>query len=331
MEIGKLPNKLLEEIIISNIKTRRDEVVERSGVGKDCAVIDYDDKYCVISSDPITGASENIGKIAVNVACNDIGAAGAEPNALLMTILAPKGTSQHEVEKIMKEANEAAGMINVEIVGGHTEITDAVNKIVLSLTALGKKEKKKKIESIEAGDLILISKEIGIEGTSIIYSENKNELNEGVFYDKSLSSKEVEKYIDKLSVVKEGVICGKLGAKYMHDITEGGVLGAVWEAYKANDIGIVISMDKIPISNETKAISDYYNLNPYRLISSGSMLIIADKHKSKEMINRLKEENIVLTVIGEVVEENKCEITANGITNNIEESESDELYKVVTR
>lgn len=141
MEIGKLPNKLLEEIIISNIKTRRDEVIERAGVGKDCAVIDYDDKYCVISSDPITGASENIGKIAVNVACNDIGAAGAEPNALLMTILAPKGTSQDEVERIMKEANEAAGMINVEIVGGHTEITDAVNKIVLSLTALGKKKK----------------------------------------------------------------------------------------------------------------------------------------------------------------------------------------------
>src|SRR6056297_2100640 len=217
MEIGKLPNKLLEEIVISNIRTKRDEVIERAGVGKDCAVIDYGDNYCVISSDPITGASENIGKIAVNVACNDIGAAGAEPNEHLMTILAPKGTAQREIERIMKEANEAADLINVEIVGGHTEVTDAVNKMVLSLTALGFKRKNLNVEPIKVGDVILISKEIGIEGTSIIYSENKEELDEKVFNSKDLSSEKVEAYINKLSVVKEGIVCGRLGSKYMHE------------------------------------------------------------------------------------------------------------------
>src|SRR6056297_924629 len=194
MEVGKLPNRLLEEIIISNIKTRRDEVVERAGVGKDCAVIDYGNKYCVISSDPITGATKNIGKIAVNVACNDIGAAGAEPNALLMTILAPKGTEQYEIERIMKEAKEAADLINVEIVGGHTEITDAVNKMVLSLTALGIKDKNTNNDPIKSGDLVLISKEIGIEGTSIIYSENTKELDKEVFNCSELSSEKVKGY-----------------------------------------------------------------------------------------------------------------------------------------
>src|SRR6056297_3564817 len=250
MEIGKLPNKLLEEIVISNIRTKRDEVIERAGVGKDCAVIDYGDNYCVISSDPITGASENIGKIAVNVACNDIGAAGAEPNALLMTILAPKGTAQREIERIMKEANEAADLINVEIVGGHTEVTDAVNKMVLSLTALGFKDKNINSEPIKSGDLLLISKEIGIEGTSIIYSENTKELDKELFNCSELSSEKVKGYVDKLSVVKEGVLCGKLGSKYMHDITEGGVYGAVWEAYKANTLGILVDEEKIPVSIE---------------------------------------------------------------------------------
>ncbi|MFO7886899.1 MAG: AIR synthase family protein [Eubacteriales bacterium] len=331
MEVGKLPNKLLEEIIISNIKTRRDEVIERAGVGKDCAVIDYGNKYCVISSDPITGATKNIGKIAVNVACNDIGAAGAEPNALLMTILAPKGTDQDEIEEIMKEANEAADLINVEIVGGHTEITDAVNKMVLSLTALGIRDKNINSEPIKSGDLLLISKEIGIEGTSIIYSENTKELDKELFNDSQLSSKKVKGYVNKLSVVKEGVICGKLGSKYMHDITEGGVYGAVWEAYKANGLGILVNEENIPLSIETKSVCNYYKIDPYRLISSGAMLIIANKDNSYKMIEKLKEEGITLKIIGEIIDEKKCLTQKNQKITEIQEPSSDELYKVVTK
>ncbi|MDW7667866.1 MAG: AIR synthase family protein [Bacillota bacterium] len=331
MEVGKLPNRLLEEIIISNIKTKRKEVIERAGVGKDCAVIDYGNKYCVISSDPITGATENIGKIAVNVACNDIGAAGAEPNALLMTILAPKGTEQKEIERIMKEANEAADLINVEIVGGHTEVTDAVNKMVLSLTALGMRDKEINNEPVKTGDLVLISKEIGIEGTSILYSENKELLDRELFQDKNLSSKKVEKYIDRLSVVKEGVICGKLGSKYMHDITEGGIYGALWEAHKANNLGILVEEDSIPISAETKALCNYFDINPYRLISSGSMLIIASKEDSCKMIKKLKKENIRLEIIGEIIDEKKCLTQSDKEINEIDEPGSDELYKVVTK
>jgi len=331
MEIGKLPNRLLEEIIISNIKTRRDEVIERAGVGKDCAVIDYGDKYCVISSDPITGATENIGKIAVNVACNDIGAAGAEPNALLMTILAPQGTEQNEIERIMKEANEAADLINVEIVGGHTEITDAVNKMVLSLTALGMRDKEINKESVNVGDLILISKEIGIEGTSILYSENKEKLDRELFKGKDLSGEKIEEYINRLSVVREGVICGKLGSKYMHDITEGGIYGALWEAYKANNLGILIKEDNIPISAETKALCDYFDINPYRLISSGSMLIIAGKKDSYKMIEELKKEGIRLEIIGKIIEEKKCLVEIDKDIIEIDEPGSDELYKIVSK
>jgi hydrogenase expression/formation protein HypE len=331
MEIGKLPNRLLEEIIISNINTRRKEVVERAGIGKDCAVIDYGENYCVISSDPITGASKNIGKIAVNVACNDIGAAGAEPNALLMTILAPKGTKQEEIERIMQEANEAADDINVEIVGGHTEVTDAVNKMVLSLTALGIKEKNRVTDPIKAGDVVLVSKEIGIEGTSIIYSENKDKLIKELFEKRDLSFKKVENYINKLSVVKEGVICGKLGSKYMHDITEGGVFGALWEASKANEIGLIIEEDKIPISKETKEICSYFNINPFKLISSGSMLVITDRKSGNKMIEELKKEGINLQIIGEVVDNKTCTVKSNDKTYVIDEPESDELYKVVTK
>ncbi len=331
MEVGKLPNRLLEEIIISNIKTRRDEVIERAGVGKDCAVIDYGDKYCVISSDPITGATENIGKIAVNVACNDIGAAGAEPNALLMTILAPQGTEQKEIERIMKEANEAADLINVEIVGGHTEITDAVNKMVLSLTALGMRDKEVNKDPINVGDLILISKEIGIEGTSILYSENKEKLDEELFKDNDLSKEKVEQYINRLSVVREGVVCGKLGSKYMHDVTEGGVYGALWEAFKANNTGILVKEGSIPISTETKALCNYFDIDPYRLISSGSMLIIASKENSSRMINELKKDGIRLEIIGEVIEEKKCLIETDKEVIQINEPGKDELFKVVTK
>jgi hydrogenase expression/formation protein HypE len=231
----------------------------------------------------------------------------------------------------MKEANEAADNINVEIVGGHTEVTDAVNKMVLSLTALGIKEKNQRNDPIKTGDVVLASKEVGIEGTSIIYTENKDELDKKLFNNEGLSSEKIKNYINLLSVVKEGVICGKLGSKYMHDITEGGVFGALWEACKANEIGLIVEEDKIPLSKETKEICSYFNINPFRLISSGSMLVITDRDSGSKMIEELEKEGINLQIIGEVVDNKSCIVKLNDKTYIIDEPESDELYKVVTK
>jgi hydrogenase expression/formation protein HypE len=326
MKIGKLPNEVLEEIVISAIKNKREEVVERAAVGRDCAVIDYGDKYCVLSTDPITGAEKNLGKIAVNVACNDIAAGGAEPIALLITILAPPNTSKETIREIMEEANEESRKLNVEIVGGHTEVTNAVNRMILSLTAIGIKEKLPTNEPHKIGDYIIMTKYAGMEGSAILAEEKEKELLRCQVDEKEIES--AKNYINFLSVVKEGMIASKIGVKYMHDITEGGVAGAVWEAAKAMDMGVLIDESTIPVTLATKKICDCFDLDYTKLISSGSMLMIASPERYNVIKDTLFDHGILATKIGELVEEG-VNIKYGDKIMEIKQPSSDELYKVV--
>lgn len=329
MVIGKLPNDLLEDIVFKYIRHRRKDVITGAAVGEDNAIVDFGDEVAILSTDPITGAANDIGSLAVNISCNDISTSGGEPIGLLMTILAPPDATYEDIEMVMKDAGETAAKLNVEIIGGHTEITDAVNKIVVSTTAIGKTNKKKlsKIGNIKVGDKVVVTKFIGIEGTSILL----NDL-EPYFIDK-LSKNMIDKgksYSSLISVVKEGKIGGEIGVNYMHDITEGGVLGAVWEAHRAIGKGIRIERESIPITDVTRSMSEILDIDPLRLISSGSMLMIMNDCQLGQLKDRFKKENIELTVIGEVIEEG-IYMDNSGRLEMIQPPKADELYRALCR
>lgn len=327
MEIGKLPNDILEKIVLSNIKTKRKEVIVGAAVGKDSAVIDFGKEVCITSTDPITGATKGIGRLAIHISCNDVAAGSAEPIGVLMTILVPPCSTEEDIETIMKDAENAAKEINVQIIGGHTEITDAVNRIVISTTVIGKQNKEKLPDSskIKIGDKVLITKYAGIEGTSIIAKELEEDLIDKLGKEKLNIAKSMD---SMLSVVKEGIVCGEIGVRYMHDITEGGVFGAVWEAAMALNRGIKVFKELIPVKDVTREIAGILGIDLYRLISSGSMLIIVESEKTSIIEKELSKLNIKSTVIGEIVEKGII-LEENGEIVNIEPPTSDELYKVL--
>lgn len=327
MEIGKLPNEILEKIVISNIKTKRKEILVGAAIGKDSAIVDFGEEVCVMSTDPITGATKDLGSLAVHVSCNDVATSGAEPLGVLLTILAPPETAIEDIENIMIDASKAAEEINIEIMGGHTEITDGVNRIIISSTVIGKQKKDKlpNIKDIKVGDKVMVTKWVGIEGTAIIAKELNDKLKDKIGEEKLI---EAQNLGNMISVVKEGIICGQIGVKYMHDITEGGVFGAVWEASKAINKGIKIKEDLIPVNTITREIGTLLNIDIYRLISSGSMLIIAGEDKVSKINEELSRNGIKSTVIGEVIE-SKILLEKSGHTIEIEPPSSDELYKVL--
>lgn len=328
MKIGKLPNDLLEEIVLKNIKNNRKEVLNSSGVGEDTAILDFKGDLFVISTDPITGATKDIGSLAVHISCNDVATAGAEPVGVLLTILAPPGTTKEDIENIMKDAGKASKEIDIEIVGGHTEITDAVTRIVVNSTVIGRQSKNHLPKSSETkvGDKVMITKYIGIEGTSIIAKELENQLIKKIGADKIDMAKDMDNMI---SVVKEGKIGGEIGVKYMHDITEGGVYGAIWEASKAIGKGIRIFKDSIPVKDITREIGEILNIDIYRLISSGSMIIIGEEERISKIQKRLKKLDIDSSVIGEVIEDGLI-LEEKGKLYTIDPPGSDELYRALS-
>ncbi|HHW30780.1 MAG TPA: AIR synthase [Clostridiaceae bacterium] len=326
MKIGKIPNNTLKKIILDKITNKRCEVLIRPKIGEDCSALDFGEDACVLSCDPITGASNEVGRLAVHISCNDIASCGVEPIGLMVALLAPPEATEKELETIMRQLCETASSLNVDIIGGHTEITDSVNKFILITTAIGKGSKDKLIKTSDAkpGDDIIITKTAGIEGTAIISHDKEAELSEKLGKDLIESGKA---FINNISVVKEGIIASKFGVNAMHDITEGGVLGAVWEIAEASGTGCIIEADKIPVADVTKIICDYYKIDPLKLISSGSMLITCSNGQA--LVEELANNGISSAIIGKITKDLTKYIVKDSQLIEIGQPETDELYKVV--
>jgi hydrogenase maturation factor len=327
MRLGKLTNADLKSMVFDKINAKRNEVIVRPGVGEDCAVIDFADTVCVASTDPITAASSDIGALSVHVSCNDVASSGAEPVALLITLLIPPHAEAHEVEKITRDIADTADSLNVDIVGGHTEVTDAVNRIIVSAVVLGKAGKGSFVKSSGAkeGDVIIMTKYAAIEGTVIIANDYEDRLKEFLSDDEINQAKALGK---SFSVVKEGLAAASFGISAMHDITEGGVIGAVHEICSASACGAVIDLDRVPLLPVTKKICEKFHLDPYRLISSGSMIMTVKDGEG--LIHALNKAGIRAAVIG-LIKKNGVKALANGIEQSAEPPLSDEIYKLLRR
>ncbi|MDO4745749.1 MAG: AIR synthase family protein [Bacillota bacterium] len=325
LETGKLDSDLLKRIVFDKITYRSDDVKVRPGIGEDCAVMDFGDYDCIMSTDPITAAVSDIGRLAIHITCNDIASNGVQPLGIMLAVMLPEGTTADDVEHIMSQAAETAATLKVEIIGGHTEVTPAVNQPVIVSTAIGKAAGgvSQSGNDMKAGDYVMMTKSAGLEGSGIIACDYADKL-KSVLTEEELAR--TVGFLDMVSVVPEGIAAGKVGTHGMHDITEGGILGAVWEMCQIAGKGVQIWEDKIPMEPETRKICEYFNIDLLRLISSGSMVIIVPEDKKDEMEKAMAEAGVKSHIIGRI-EEKEFGIKIDG--TDIAPPSSDEIYRVV--
>ena len=329
LKVGKLDSNMLQKIVIDKIKYKRPEVKTRAGSGEDCAVIDYGKYECVVSTDPITAAMNDIGRLAIHISCNDIASNGIEPLGITLTVMLPEGTTEEDISLIMAQAGAAAEKVGVEIIGGHTEITAAVNQPVIVSTAIGRglAGDSQSAHNMKQGDYILMTKTAGLEGTGIIASDFEKEL-AGVLTSEELVS--AKSLLEQVSVVKEGLIAGEIGTSGMHDVTEGGILGAVWEMCHIAGLGCQVWKEKVAVDPVTIKVAEHFGIDWLRLISSGCMLIVAPEIKKEQIMSALQIGGIEVSCIGKVCEKEKgLYLVDEERQIEIAPPEADELYKVV--
>ncbi len=320
---GKVPQSVLEEVVFERAGAHRDEVVVAPAIGEDTAMVDIGDELLIASTDPITGATQRSGWLAVKVALNDIGAAGGEPVCVMVTVLLPEGTSEEELRQLMDDIHAACLEENVAVAGGHTEVTPGLQRPILSVTALGKTREKKIVRpgGCRAGDDIVVTKWAGMEGTSILAHDFREELSAFLSPE---SIREAEGLLSRISVVKDGAIARDEGAHACHDATEGGVLGAIYEMCEASGTGAIVEADRIPVLPVTREISSRVGIDPLRLVSSGCLIVShPDGQRLCEVYRR---SGLNAEVVGKMTGGSRV-VNRGGRTTLLERPTTDELWK----
>ena len=327
MNLGKISETVLKRSVLNQIGHRREEVLVGPGIGEDCSILAIaEDEVLVLSTDPITGTDQDIGTLAVHITANDIASNGAEVIGIMLTILLPEGTQEAQLRTAMQDMEAVCKKLNIEIVGGHTEVTKAVHQPIITVTGVGKMKRSEMIKTAGArpGQEIIMTKWAGLEGTAIIAAAKEEQLR--TKYSQSFLDG-AKQLIDFISVVPEARIARECGVTSMHDVTEGGIFGALWEIGAASKVGLEVDLRKILLKQETVEICEFYDINPYMLISSGCMLMITDQ--ANYLVERLKAAGIAAAVIGRITQGNDRIIINEEERRFLEPPKSDELYKVM--
>ena len=326
---GKLPTDFLKTCI-THAGTEDPRVLIGPRFGEDCAVLDLGEQYLVVKTDPVTFTAEDVGWYAVHINANDVATMGAKPAWFQACLLFPPDTSEHSVRQVFAQIDSTCRDLGISVTGGHTEVTAAVSQpvVVGNMTGVVAKDRLVTTQGVRAGDLVVMTKTAGLEGTGIVFAEKRQELEAILASDLQDEAQNI-RVTWGISIVKEALLAAQYGAAAMHDPTEGGVAMGLYELTVVSGLGMQIDLDAIPTLPSTRAICEHFNINPLGLISSGTLLltIAAEKWPSLERI--FQSEDIPAQVIGTVTPEAGIRARRNGQEVQFVYSERDELLRVL--
>jgi hydrogenase maturation factor len=327
---GKLPNDMLEQYL-AELKVQDPSILVHPGVGEDVAAVRVqEEEVLVLKSDPITFTCDAMGQYAVSVNANDIATSGAVPRWFLATLLFPPGTSPSQVRLVMAELGQVCNQLKTSLCGGHTEITDAVKRPVVIGMMAGTVRQRDLIEkkNMRTGDTVLMTKQVAVEGMSIIARDFQKLLSE-----KGISAEEIEaaqNLLEQISILPEArAACRQGGITAMHDVTEGGLATALAELSSAGGCKIAVDMETIPITELTRRVCGAVGIDPLGLIGSGSLLISCRPDHAELLCQSIRRERIAVTPIGRVLDKGKgVEAFKNGRPTPWPHFAADEITKL---
>lgn len=329
MKIGKISESVLKRSILKFTKSKRKEVLVGPGIGEDCCVLDLANNLLTMCTEPfVMKGKDGKGKgiqLAVHRAVNNLAVSNGFPVGIMLSILLPLETEESVLQQLMRETEKVCKQLKIQIIGGHTEVTSAVNCPVITVTGVGrtKKEALLPTKGISVGDEFVVTKWIALEGTSYAAKEKEEELCRRYPKDLIETAKSFDEYI---SILPEAQIAGLMGASAMHDITNGGVFAALWEMANASGVGLDVDLKKIPVRQETIEVCNQLDLNPYELASGGSLLIATKAGNG--LVEALLQAQIPAVVIGTATAGNDRIIRNGEEIRFLEPPKSDQIFKL---
>jgi hydrogenase expression/formation protein HypE len=333
LPVGKLPVEHLRSLL-TRLPKHDPRLLIGPQLGEDAAVIDLGDRCLVVTTDPITFATDHIGRYAVHVNANDVAVLGARPRWFFAVLLLPENrTTLDLVERIMADVRITCEELGVALGGGHTEITQGIDHPILVGQMLGEVAPARLVRKgrIAVGDQILLTRGVAIEGTAILAREKSEQLHGRV--DAKLLARAAGFLLDPgISVVKAALTAASLGQSIhgMHDPTEGGLVTGLYELVAPAGLGLRVLGENIPVFPETTAICHALALDPLKLIASGALLIAVVPESVDSVVTTLGATGIRVAVIGEVRPSNEdATIVTHGIAQPLIPATRDEIARAL--
>ncbi len=323
MRIGKISESVLNRSILKIIKNKKTGIVS-AAVTSDCAYFANEQKdYSVTSVNTMTVNCCEMAYYAVHNAANNLFCSGAKPVMVSLNILLDENSEESDLKNIMRDAKRAADELGIDILGGHTEVTNAVSRPFVSAYVAGYAEEKPEPEKVSAGDAIIMTKYAGIMGSAIFAKECHDKLLQRL---PDYLIRETADFSGMVSIKDDYLIGKDAGAYCFHDVSGGGIFAALWELSRITSKGLDVDIKKIPIRQETIEITNYLSVNPYLLMSGGSLLMISDK--PEEVIAAYENAGICAMVIGTLTDSNDKIVRNDDEVRFLDKPQTDEIHKL---
>ena len=299
---GKLPNALLGQFLATLPPDPR--LLLGPGVGVDVAAVALSvPTTIVLKTDPITLAGSDAIDYALRVNVNDLATVGATPRWFLASLLLPVGTTPSEAVALLGSLRDAAARTGVSLCGGHTEVTDAVTRVVIAGTLLGVAPRPDLLDRarVAPGDRLLLTKGAGIEGTALLATEAELALLAAGIAPPALA--EARALRQQISIVEEArIAAADPEVTALHDVTEGGLVAAVAEFSEAIGLGVAVDLQRVPILDATRTIAAALRLHPLGLIGSGALLVCVRAAGADSLLAALRAAGLRVEDIGTVLD-----------------------------
>ncbi len=314
-DMGKISPEIFDELIYPNLGAKSNLVLVGPRHGVDIGVVDIGGENVMITTtDPVFIVPEygfrRAAWFAIHILASDAVTSGLAPTYLSIDLNLPLSMTKQQLSIVWSVISEECRKMRMSIISGHTARYHGCNYPMVggaTVICIGDKSKYVSPEMAEIGDKVIITKGAAIEATGIFAVAFKDKIEE--YFGKDFGRR-AEKIFWQMSVVEDALTAAEVGTREngvtaMHDATECGIWGGLYELAKASKVGLRVEKEGIIVLDEVDKICSKFGMDPYSSISEGTLIITCREEKAEQVVSKLKEKDIASSVVGEVTPEEK--------------------------
>ena len=313
-EIGKISAEIFDELIFPRLGAKRGSILVGPRHGTDVGIVEIGDKAVSFTTDPVFIVPEygweRAAWFAIHILASDAVTCGLPPRFLSIDLNLPMEMTKQQLEIMWDAMHRECQKLGISVICGHTARYENCHYPMVggaTVTGVGERDEYVTPALAQAGDKIIITKGPAIEATGIFAAMFPQLIEQEFGAD---FRRRAEQIFYKMSVVEDAMTAITVGVRQdgvtaMHDATECGIWGGLYELAEAAGLGVRVEQEKIVVEDCITEICRYFNIDPYTSISEGTLIIACRRHKAGEVVETLTRKGIKSSIVGEFTEPEK--------------------------